>query len=111
MYTNEDRVASIDGLVSKFCEHLGPGMHNEDPYTQAGDMIGNLLHWVQAQTGSREEALRAVRSGLGHYVTETYIDYSAEEVDELGPDAFITLEVNCNGQTWNASTGVEPFIC
>lgn len=110
--TNEERVESVDALVIHFANAMG--IQNEGPTTMAGDLICNVLHWVQARTEdndeSRQSALDAARSGIGHYVTETNIDYDADVVDELGPDAFVEITVDCNGANWNSRSGAGTTI-
>ena len=60
----------------------------------------------------REAALDAVRSGISHFVSESNIDYSQpeDEVDQLGPDAWVTINVSCNDEVWHASTGLGSEI-
>lgn len=110
--TNEERAQSVELLATRFAKAMG--IENEDAVTIAGDLICNLLHWVQAQCDdtdeSRQFALDAARSGIGHYVTETNIDYDADVVDELGPDAFVEITVDCNGANWSSRTGAGTAI-
>lgn len=95
MMTNQIRIESVEDLVETFCDRMGFNMEDEDHSTIAGDMICNILHWVQAKTGKREDALSAMQNGIGNYVTETYIDYDADVVDELGPEAYVSIGVGC----------------
>lgn len=112
MMNNQKRVASVSEFLTAFISDQG--LDGEDPETIAGDLICNIMHWVaqhlEAETGQML-AMKAVQSGIGHYATEAHIDYSAAIVDEIGPDALVSITVNCNGETWYASTGNEPFIC
>lgn len=106
MFTNEDRVHDIDADVKGFARRMGlhPEIDADGPVCVAGDMICNILHWVERRAGSREAALEAMRSGLGHYVTESSIDYSQSEVDELGPESRVEITIDCDGATWRTET-------
>lgn len=113
MQTNEDRAEQVAGALGAFAAEsgLGIGLDSDGPITVAGDMIASILHWVESQhPDGRKAALDAVKSGIGHYVSESNIDYGAQEVDELGPDAWVTIDVQCNGQTWAAATAQESEI-
>lgn len=112
MMTNEDRVEDITSSVMAFAARMGlaPELDADGPVTVAGDMIASILHWVQQETGKREDALDAVRSAVGHYATESYIDYSAVPVDELGPHSYVSITVECNGDTWHTQTAVPAWI-
>jgi len=104
-YTNKDRVQAVEQAILSFAEEMGldPDMDADGPVTVAGDMIANILHWVQQQD-SRISALKAAKSGIGNYVTEQYIDYNADEVDELGPQSSVCITVLCNDQVWESNT-------
>ncbi|EFO30116.1 hypothetical protein TRICHSKD4_3691 [Roseibium sp. TrichSKD4] len=115
MMTNEDRVDDIGPSVEDFALRMGLSIEVE-PGDVAGDLIAAVLHWLQANTDCEEHpdprlaALDAARRGIGHYITETNIDYSAEEVDELGPDSFVAIDANCNGQRWLVTPHIKPDI-
>lgn len=112
MMDNQQRSASVSALIATFAANNG--LTDEDPCTIAGDLICNIMHWVaqhlEAETGQML-AMKAVQSGIGHYASEAHIDYSAAIVDEIGPDALVSITVNCNGESWHASTGNDPYIC
>jgi hypothetical protein len=109
--TNEERAAQVEGALEAFAQATGLEIEADGPETVAGDMIAGILHWVQSISGGeRNCALNAARSGIGHYVTESNIDYAAKEVDELGPDAFVTIYVACDGENWWSTTGQGTVI-
>lgn len=110
MMTNDDRVEDITPAIRDFAQRMGLTM-DDGPATIAGDMIASILHWAQT-TGEvltakdgRLTALEAARCGIAHYVTESYIDYDAEPVDELGPESDVTVLITCLNETWLTSTG------
>lgn len=108
---NEDRAESVAPLIDEFARIMG--LENEDPVTKAGDLICNILHWVQQSSDEddqRLDALRAIRSGICHYVTEASIDYTLDEVDPIGPDAWLSLTVRCDGVEWQARPTADPVI-
>lgn len=105
IFTNFDWVDSVDDLVMTFNKRQG--LNGEDTATLISDLICNLLHWARhhgEDSDPRLVALDAMRRGISSYVTESYIDYDAEEVDELGPEAFVEISVSCNGESWDSST-------
>lgn len=107
--TNADRARDIEPALRAFAKRMG--MEEEDAATVAGDMICNILHWVAlGSEHGRLDALRAMRSGIGHFASESAIDYDAEEVDDLGPDAHVSIEVLCDGEIWTSETGCDPEI-
>lgn len=107
MMDNPQRAASVSAFLDSFAKAMG--LENEDPCTIAGDMIGNILHWVtDAVDGEgRIGALKAMKSGIGHYVTEQSITI---EGDELGPDSHVSIKATCDGKTWCSVTGSTPEI-
>ena len=40
-------------------------------------------------------------------MSESFIDYEADWIDELGPEAFIEVYASCNGEVWHSQTGEE----
>ena len=112
MMTNDARAESVAAFVEQFADEMGlnPDPAADGPECAAGDLICNILHWVQAETQSRESALEAVRSGISHYITESCIDYEAECVDEVGPDAFVDIEASCDGSIWKSRTAAGSQI-
>jgi len=109
--TNEERATQVEGALEAFAQATGLVTDADGPETVAGDMIAGILHWVQSISGGeRECALNAARQGIAHYVTETNIDYSAEDVDEVGPDAFVTINVSCDGEDWTSVAGQGTSI-
>lgn len=113
--TNTDRADGVDAFLREFADRMGlslaPEPDGDGAATVAGDLICNILHWVEKNdSNGRLAALQAMRSGIGHYVSESGIDYGAEFVDELGPDAYVSIEVTCNGETWTSETGQSPEI-
>ncbi|WP_454287210.1 hypothetical protein [Rhizobium arsenicireducens] len=86
---------------------LNPAVDADGPATVAGDMICNILHWVEEQSPEGAlDALYAVRCGIGHYVTESSI---TDPEDELGPDSHVGITVHCDGKVWTSftATGAE----
>ena len=114
MMTNDKRADEVEAALLVFAERTGldpDPVEGDGPVTVAGDMIASILHWVSGKLG-REAALDAVRSGIGHFVSESNIDYSQpeDEVDQLGPDAWVTIKVSCNDEVWHARTGLGSEI-
>lgn len=104
MFTNDDRRATVDKAITEFATDMGldPAIDADGPIIVAGDMICNILHWVQQQTdGDQNDGLQAARSGLSHYVTESLIDYSEDNVDEVGPQSFVKITADCDGKEFS----------
>src|SRR5690606_4898660 len=113
--TNADRARDIEPPLREFAARTGldiaPEPDGDGPATVAGDMICNILHWVAINSEHGQlDALRAIRSGIGHFASESAIDYGADIVDELGPDAHVSIEVLCDGEIWTSETGSDPEI-
>jgi hypothetical protein len=112
--SNEKRADEVDPALLVFAEKMGldpDPLEGDGPVTVAGDMIAGILHWVSGKLG-RQAALNAVRSGIGHFVTESNIDYSLpeDEVDQLGPEAWVCLKVECNDEVWHSRTGLGSTV-
>ncbi|WP_338811258.1 hypothetical protein V2V90_23365 (plasmid) [Agrobacterium leguminum] len=110
MFTNEDRISSVAPAINAFAAAMGldDSLDADGPESVAGDMICNILHWVaRKHPDGRAAALVALRYGAAHYTSESYIDYTADWVDELGPEAFIEIHASCNGEVWHTQTGEE----
>lgn len=99
-FDNSARALSVDAFALKFASDMGLEPHPDfdGPETVVGDFISNLLHWAMYNGLSKEEALKAAKSGIGNFITETHIDYGANEVDELGPDTFVSIVTECMGE-------------
>lgn len=108
---NVERADSVAEFIDAFSKSVGN--QDEDHVTRAGDMICNILHWVH-QSSDREDPRKdpfiAARMGIAHYVSEASIDYEAEVIDELGPDAIVTIDVFCDSTSYVSITGCEPQI-
>lgn len=105
---NTDRAAAVAESIANFAAEMG--LRGEDPETIAGDMISNILHWVAIKADNRETGLIAARYGIAHYVTESGIDYTDPEADEVGPEAYVSISVACDGETWTSGTAAETAI-
>lgn len=100
---NIDRIETVAPAIAAFAERMG--LTHEDPETIVGDMLCNLLHWVQHKTGDRKDGLRAARFGIAHFITESGIDYADPEADEVGPESYVAITVECDGEQWHSTTG------
>jgi len=110
MMNNEHRAATVADAIRAFAASAGldVSLNADGPQTAAGDMICNILHWVASNDpDGRAAALMAVRCGIAHYMSESFIDYEADWIDELGPEAFIEVYASCNGEVWHSQTGEE----
>lgn len=102
MMTNIERARSVDKAIRQFAIDMGLDLPDEGPSVTAGDMICNILHWVQERTQDDQEAvLQVARSGIGHYITESLIDYTQDNVDEVGPESTIDIIAYCDGQNFS----------
>ena len=112
-HSNEDRAADVDLCLGVFAKKMGldPYSNADGPITVAGDMIASILHWVQSNDpDGKKAAITAAKNGIGHYVTESYIDYATDEVCELGPDASVEIKVHCNDEVWLVESGIDAEI-
>lgn len=112
-YSNEDRAGDVDLCLREFAKNMGldPDPEADGPQTVAGDMIASILHWVTANDPEgRLAAVTAAKNGIGHYVSESYIDDDADEVDELGPESDVMVQVTCNDQVWSVGTAIPATI-
>lgn len=104
---NHDRAASVSEALHNFADAMGLkiSIAGDGPATVAGDMITNILHWVQEQhPDGKQAALTAMICGVGAYVQETITP------DDLGPDAYATITVTCHGELWTGATDQPPSI-
>ena len=110
---NLQRTESVEAYLDSFAKAMG--LENDDATTIAGDMICNILHWVSEQFDGpieigRTKALQAMQFGIAHYVSERSIDYDDDPLDEVGPDALVTINVECDDKIWRTATGATPEV-
>lgn len=110
----KERIAAEMGrMIRAYGEMTGcdPAPDADGPQTVCGDLVADILHWVERNDpGGRLAALETARRALGHYASESSIDRSAAEVDELGPEAEVTVEIRCDGKLWRSATRETPEI-
>lgn len=107
--TNEDRIETIMPFIERFCDDTGLTLDGDGIETAVGDVISNLLHAVEKHgEDGRLTALHAIKQGIGNYVTESYI--TDPDDDPLGPEADVTVTVECDEDVWSVCTGGDPTI-
>lgn len=105
---NKQRARQVNDALLAFARETGldPSHDGDGPQTVAGDFICGVLHWVEQNLeGGRKAALVAARHGIGHYLSESHIDYGSPDHDELGPEAHVAIEASCNGEDIETWTG------
>ena len=107
--TNEDRAKQVGIALQAFAKATGLKESEDGAETIAGDMIAGILHWVASRSPAdgRLDVLHALRSGIGHYVSEHYGEIEGEE---LGPESIVLITVDCNGDHWHSETSVGESI-
>ena len=109
MMTNAERADEVEAALLVFAEKTGldpDPIDGDGPRTVAGDMIAGILHWVSGKPG-REAALDAVRSGIGHFVTELKSTTRSPRTRSTWSARRLGLHPReCNGEVWHSRTAL-----